>query len=314
MSTSAKLRPDRLRILIVCTANRCRSPAAEALLWKALVLEGVPAVVRSAGFLDEDHPADPTTVAAMAERGVDLRSHRSTRISAELLDEFDLVLTMERRHAREIVVLGGPTVPVSTFRAFAAGFSRFLRDAPAGATLTQWVATRDPRELAGDDTSSEIADPIGKPLTFHRATIAAIDDTAGDIARVLRDWLASSAAGDQPDENGTPRGSLRVDVEHHLARAPVTTTADYAIPSHVVFRTVEDQMVLLNLQSQQYYGLDPIGADIVMRLLESPATEVISALADTYDADAAILQRDVSDLVDSLLSAGLLVESPPADT
>jgi hypothetical protein len=52
------MRPEPIRILVVCTANRCRSPVAEVLLWKALVVEGVPAVVRSAGFLEPGVPVD----------------------------------------------------------------------------------------------------------------------------------------------------------------------------------------------------------------------------------------------------------------
>jgi protein-tyrosine phosphatase len=177
------MRPEPIRILVVCTANRCRSPVAEALLWRALVLEGVPAVVRSAGFLDPGHPVDETTRKVMAERGIDLSGHRSTKVSEELVKWADLILTMERRHARELVVMAGPDLPVFTVRGFRSVVAELDEMTPV--TLRRLGTNREPGALVGSDTDDDVADPIGRPAAAHRAAVEEIEEACAEIAAAL---------------------------------------------------------------------------------------------------------------------------------
>jgi len=81
----------------------------------------------------------------------------------------------------------------------------------------------------------------------------------------------------------------------------------YAVPTSVLFRRVNDQMVLLNIQSEQYYGLDDVGADIVTRITADPLADALTTLSTDYGVGRDVLDRDVATLVDSLLVAGLLV-------
>ena len=88
-------------VLVVCTANQCRSPMVEALLRHRLpVLE-----VRSAGSLSEDVPASGGSVHAMAARGLDIAGHRSRRLDRDAVARADLVLALARAHLREVVAL-----------------------------------------------------------------------------------------------------------------------------------------------------------------------------------------------------------------
>ena len=66
-------------------------------------------------------------------------------------------------------------------------------------------------------------------------------------------------------------------------------------------------MVLLNLESEQYYGLNEIGADILARITSEPFGLALSALTRDYDVDPAVLRRDVDNLVEALVGAGLLL-------
>jgi hypothetical protein len=85
-----------------------------------------------------------------------------------------------------------------------------------------------------------------------------------------------------------------------------TGKPDFAFPPHVYFREVDGQMVLLNLENEQYYGLDPVGTDIVNRLTQQSAEMALTDLMDDYEVDPEVLRRDVDDLIGKLLTAGLL--------
>jgi protein-tyrosine-phosphatase len=66
--------------------------------------------VVSAGLLQGGYASPPEVVTAMAELGIDVSTHCSTQISADLVASSDLVLGMGRRHAREVVLLSGSTI------------------------------------------------------------------------------------------------------------------------------------------------------------------------------------------------------------
>ena len=86
----------------------------------------------------------------------------------------------------------------------------------------------------------------------------------------------------------------------------------FAFPEGVLARQVEGEMVLLDLSTEQYYGLDRVGADIVTRLTRSPRAEALAALVRDYDVDEQVLRADVERLVTELVTAGLLAHSDPS--
>ncbi|RME32521.1 MAG: arsenate reductase ArsC [Gammaproteobacteria bacterium] len=82
--------PERpLRLLFVCTGNACRSQMAEG--W-ARHLGGKRVEARSAGI--EAHGLNPRAVAVMAEAGVDIAGQQSTRLTPEMLEWADVVITV----------------------------------------------------------------------------------------------------------------------------------------------------------------------------------------------------------------------------
>lgn len=68
-----------------------------------------------------------------------------------------------------------------------------------------------------------------------------------------------------------------------------------------------DELVLMSTHRGNYYGLDPIGADIWQRL-ETPQTisDLCQSLAQVYDADEATICRDVVALLGKLAGEGLI--------
>jgi protein-tyrosine phosphatase len=89
-------REPRYRVLLVCVGNTCRSPLAEVALRQALGDDASRVDIRSAGTsAGEGLPATAPARAVAREAGLDLESHRSQRLSAELLQGADLVLLMD---------------------------------------------------------------------------------------------------------------------------------------------------------------------------------------------------------------------------
>lgn len=88
-------------VLIVCTANICRSPMGEGIL-KHLVKERPDNhqwFIDSAGVWARfGNPPVPLSQSVMNKMGIDISSHRSQPVNKELIRDFDLILTMESIH------------------------------------------------------------------------------------------------------------------------------------------------------------------------------------------------------------------------
>lgn len=91
-------------ILVVCTANICRSPVAEALLRARLHAAGLADwTVASAGtWATGGNAASAFSALLMEERGLNIQTHRSQPVTAQLMQQADLLLCMETDHARSL--------------------------------------------------------------------------------------------------------------------------------------------------------------------------------------------------------------------
>lgn len=91
-------------ILVICTANICRSPAGEVILRDRLQRQGLTDwTVTSAGTWGLDgRGASQHIVAIMAEQGFDLHNHQAHTITEEMLARADLAICMESSHVEAI--------------------------------------------------------------------------------------------------------------------------------------------------------------------------------------------------------------------
>jgi len=132
------------KILIVCTANQCRSPIAAALLQQDLAQQPNSAdwMVESAGtWAAQARPAHAQMCAVSAEVGIDLSQHRSRNVEDLPLSDYHLILTMEQSH-KEALQIEFPAVRATVYQ------------------LT---------EMVGLDY--DVADPIGGAIEDFRHTI-----------------------------------------------------------------------------------------------------------------------------------------------
>ena len=77
---------------------------AEAFLRRRLAERGVDAHIHSAGLRIEGEPASAHGVSVLADRGLDISTHRSRVVERTLIERADLVIAMAREHLIEAVV------------------------------------------------------------------------------------------------------------------------------------------------------------------------------------------------------------------
>lgn len=77
-----------------------------------------------------------------------------------------------------------------------------------------------------------------------------------------------------------------------------------------VSREVQGALVVLDVRGGRYFALDEVGAR-VWSLCDGTrdVVEIASALATEYDAPAALIERDVIDLVEELRKESLIVSA-----
>lgn len=139
-----------MNLLFVCTGNTCRSAMAEELARRmAGQLELDDFEVNSAGTdADEGLPASYGACAVIAERGGDLFNHSALQLTRGLVEDADLILTMERTHKAQVLRLcpeaAGRT---HTLLGYATCVDQDIED-PFGGDHDVYLKTLDQIELA----------------------------------------------------------------------------------------------------------------------------------------------------------------------
>ena len=145
-------------ILIICTANICRSPVAAALLRDRLRQRGLGDWrVESAGtWAITTRGASRYSIDLMTRYGHDINDHRSRMVTEQHLRQADLVLTMEIGHAEALR-------------------AEFPQEAHKVYIIT---------EMIGHTYS--IADPYGGPLAEYERMAAGLTEVIdGGLARIV---------------------------------------------------------------------------------------------------------------------------------
>jgi len=87
---------------------------------------------------------------------------------------------------------------------------------------------------------------------------------------------------------------------------PSPSPARFTISPNALVNTVEQESVLLDLKSEQYFGLNETGTQMWAALAETGSVDGACArLLSQYDVDPAQLRKDVEALVAKLVERGL---------
>lgn len=80
-----------------------------------------------------------------------------------------------------------------------------------------------------------------------------------------------------------------------------------SVPSHVLVRFLDKESVLLNIETERYFGLDETGTRMWQLVTAAPKIEVAyGQLLEEYDVEPELLRANLTDLVSRLVENGLL--------
>jgi hypothetical protein len=83
------------------------------------------------------------------------------------------------------------------------------------------------------------------------------------------------------------------------------------VPSHVLVRVLDKESVLLNIETERYFGLDETGTRMWQLVTAAPKIEVAyQQLLDEYDVEPELLRENLTDLLGRLVENGLLQVVP----
>jgi hypothetical protein len=96
--------------------------------------------------------------------------------------------------------------------------------------------------------------------------------------------------------------------DNNLRDLPLLKTR-VRVPEHVLMRRVGEEQVLLNLDDETYYGLNPVGSRLI-ELAETGATleEIIELLLAEFEVGREQIEIDVRRVAAELIAAGLIEE------
>jgi protein-tyrosine-phosphatase len=184
-------------ILVVCTGNVCRSPIAEGMLRVAFAsrLGADAPTVSSAGTMGwSGSAADPNSVEAAAERGIDISEHRARELTTRDVASAILILGVSGEHAAAVVAQDPDAAPRTFALKELVRLLEALRPA-AGDDLASRVAAADTLRssgFAGNRDDQDVADPLGMPLDSFRAVAWELDEW---VARLVDGLLDRAEAG-----------------------------------------------------------------------------------------------------------------------
>ena len=177
-----------INVLVVCSANICRSRIAEVRLRKELAERSVPASVSSAGTLAGRREVPPQVKELLGKTDARL-SEPGRQVELGDLEEADLVICLAREHLRELVVLS-PGCWEKT-----ATLCELVRRGSAVGPRTVWeepsewlrrvLRGREMRSMVGESPVDDIADPYGGSLADYRRADREITGLVHQLADLI---------------------------------------------------------------------------------------------------------------------------------
>lgn len=101
-------------------------------------------------------------------------------------------------------------------------------------------------------------------------------------------------------------------VEHHLLLYKklwqgMNLNQQYALCGDVNCQLVDNEAIILNLESGDYFSLNNTGTDIFLSIVKNrPLTSLISELKETYGKSEEELKKDITALLQDLIKNNII--------
>ena len=96
-------------------------------------------------------------------------------------------------------------------------------------------------------------------------------------------------------------------MSHTPKLAPLSLDTRITVPEHVVYRNFVEETVVLNLKTGNYHGLNPTAGTMLDVLQRSETVrDALTELVETYQQPRDVIERDLLEYCDELLSRGLV--------
>jgi protein-tyrosine-phosphatase len=187
---------EPFRVLMVCSANQCRSPLAEHLLRHSLRPLGLDWIIESAGIrAHSGRSMHRLTARTLEDRGLSVGDWSTRRLTAGMVDEADLILTAESAHRSAVVTLAPHALP-RTFLllqfarlASAADPVNSLEDRRRGEQLVEHALGVRNTLQAVPPSHDDIDDPVGRRASKFRR--------CADTVQLALEAILAPLAGDR---------------------------------------------------------------------------------------------------------------------
>ncbi|HYW34859.1 MAG TPA: PqqD family protein [Balneolaceae bacterium] len=85
--------------------------------------------------------------------------------------------------------------------------------------------------------------------------------------------------------------------------------ANYEQNPEIIETDLEDELILLDPETQEMFSLNETGRMVWNELPTSSITELVALIKNKFDVSSEIAEQDVNDLISNLSEAGLLISN-----
>jgi hypothetical protein len=86
----------------------------------------------------------------------------------------------------------------------------------------------------------------------------------------------------------------------------ISFTDRVKVPDEVLISGLQGESVLLNLNSERYFGLDEVGTRMMTVLSESSSIQdAYEKLLEEYDVEGEVLRKDLTSIIEQMVGQGL---------
>lgn len=79
------------------------------------------------------------------------------------------------------------------------------------------------------------------------------------------------------------------------------------VPEDVLISGLQGESVILNLDSERYFGLDEVGTRMMTVLTTADSIQAAyETLLEEYDVEGEVLRQDVTSIIEQLIEQGLV--------